>query len=205
MTGNRAVEKRPRRFGFILAGGRARRMGGADKAEVVLARRRLIDRVLSRLASQLDGVLICGPETYDCSVEAVTDRPEGPAGPAAGVFAAERWIRARAPDCGGFLTAPVDGPFLPDDLAPRLVGVDGSAFAADSENDHPTFAYWTLEALARAWPALESKGSISMRALADACGARRVVWNDPYTFFNVNSPEDLKTAEAILRDRPTLA
>ena len=45
-------------FGVILAGGQARRMGGADKAFVTLAGRPLIAHVLDRLEPQVERVLI---------------------------------------------------------------------------------------------------------------------------------------------------
>ena len=44
-------------FGVILAGGQARRMGGADKAFVALAGRPLIAHVLARLEPQVERVM----------------------------------------------------------------------------------------------------------------------------------------------------
>jgi len=59
MTSN--SEPRTDRFpvsAVVLAGGRATRMGGADKGWVELAGRPLIDHVLDRLRPQVDEILI---------------------------------------------------------------------------------------------------------------------------------------------------
>lgn len=204
MAGQRQVEDTQRRYGFVLAGGGGRRMGGADKGEALLDRRRLVDRVVSRLAAQVDCLALCGKTDYGTGLPVVRDRDKGPKGPAAGIYAAHHWMRARAPDGAGFFTVPVDGPFLPGDLIIRLLDAGGSAFAADAERDHPTFAYWTPDALERAWGVLAGETSLSMLKIAETCGARRVVWDDPYAFFNVNGPDDLKTAETILCAHPEL-
>ena len=45
-------------LGVILAGGQGRRMEGANKAFVRLAERPLFDHVLSRLAPQVDAVIV---------------------------------------------------------------------------------------------------------------------------------------------------
>ncbi len=181
---------------FILAGGQSQRMGGSDKAETVLAGKRLFDHVFSRISPQVDRVLICGPKNYGSGLMAVKDHADGPKGPVAGLYAAHIWMRENAPDCAGFFTVPVDGPFLPHDLVARLGVRGGAAIAADDQSDHPTFAYWSLAALNNCWPSLKGASSISLRQIVDLCGARREIWNDPYVFQNINSPHDLRSAEA---------
>lgn len=188
-----------RRIAVILAGGRSARMGGRDKALAELGEARLIDRVIARLAPQTDRMVISGRRDYGTGLTAIADEKSGPQGPAAGVFAVSRWMAQNEPSTEGFFTVPVDGPFLPDDLAQRLAACGGPAVAADDGGVHPTFAYWTLRALDGAWEKLHGAPSISLRALATASNAREVRWPGTGLFFNVNSPEDLKAA-AIRQD-----
>lgn len=188
-----------RRIAVILAGGRSARMGGRDKALADLGGIRLIDRVIARLAPQADRVLISGRQDYGTGLTAIADEKGDPQGPAAGVLAAAHWIERNEPPTEGFFTAPVDGPFLPDDLVSRLGACGGPAVATDDCGVHPTFAYWTLPALEGAWEKLRGAPSISLRALAGASNAIEVRWAGTGLFFNVNSPEDLNEA-AIRQD-----
>ena len=79
-------------LGVILAGGQGRRMEGADKAFVRLAERPLFDHVLSRLAPQVDAVIVNAngdPARFaDYDLPVVADTVDGFAGPLAGVLAA---------------------------------------------------------------------------------------------------------------------
>lgn len=189
-----------RRIAVILAGGRSARMGGRDKALVELGGIRLIDRVIARLAPQADRMAISGRRDYGTGLAAIADEKSGPQGPAAGIFAVSRWMAQNEPSTEGFFTAPVDGPFLPDDLAQRLGARGGPAVAADDGGIHPTFVYWTLPALEGAWEKLRGAPSVSLRALASASKAAEVRWPGTGLFFNINSPEDLSEA-AIRQDR----
>ena len=115
--------------GLILAGGRARRMGGQDKGLLVLAGRSLVQHVYDRLAPQVGSVAISAnrnPAAYrelGCPVWA--DTLPGYAGPLAGMLTALERI-----DTDWLLTVPVDSPLLPRDLAARL-------FAAVRDSDSP--------------------------------------------------------------------
>lgn len=198
----RALSKSPGasgRIAVILAGGRSRRMGGRDKAAVRIGGKRLIDRVLDRLTPQADRILISGSRDYGTGLTAVADVRNAPGGPAGGIYSVHQWLLSHDPDVSGFVTAPVDCPFLPPDLIERLAGEGGAAVASDGESDHPTLSYWPLEALSAAWPRLEGRKSVSLKALADLCAACRVIWRDTDIFLNVNSLEDLEAAAAVDR------
>ncbi|MEE2692381.1 MAG: NTP transferase domain-containing protein [Pseudomonadota bacterium] len=182
---------------LILAGGASRRMGGRDKALAELAGRRLIDIVVERLRPQARVLAISGPGDYATGLEAIPDRADGPRGPAAGLWAMSAWMAARLPGARGFCTAPVDGPFAPHDLVARLSSAGGCAVAHDGENDQPAFALWELAALRRVLEAAPAGEGIALHALAHRCGAARVRF-PASSFFNVNAPEDLARAEALL-------
>lgn len=182
---------------FILAGGASRRMGGGDKGLALLGGRRLVDLVIERLRAQTPTLAICGPGDYGTGQPFVPDRGDGPRGPAAGLWAAARWLEASAPDARGFCTAPVDAPFVPGDLVARLTSGEGSAVAFDGVRLHPTFAYWDLAALRGVLDRAGRGEGIALHDIAGDCGASRVDF-PAQALLNVNTPEDLARAGALL-------
>jgi molybdopterin-guanine dinucleotide biosynthesis protein A len=103
----------------ILAGGRGRRMGAADKGWVEFEGRALIEHVIARFAPQVDELLISANRNLEryaalgCPVvpDLLPDYP----GPLAGLQAALQCARYDL-----IATAPCDSPFLPMDLVERL-------------------------------------------------------------------------------------
>lgn len=187
------------RVSVILAGGGSRRMGGADKGGLLLGGRRIFDLVLERLKPQSEIILISGAHDYGSGLTVLTDETSGPRGPAAGLWAALKWMEENAPGAPGFLAAPVDGPFLPPELRARLASVDGSAVAANSEGVHPTFAYWRRDALKTALDAAPANYGYPLKELAERVSATPILFKDAHAFDNINTPDDLKRAEARLR------
>lgn len=129
--------------GVILAGGRARRMGGADKGLQPLRGSALVDRVLAHLAPQVDEILIVANRSLDAyrsrGYRVVSDELPDFAGPLAGLQAAYRAARH-----AWILTVPCDAPFLPLDLCARLkealAGGRTCAVAACSGRRQPVFS-----------------------------------------------------------------
>jgi molybdopterin-guanine dinucleotide biosynthesis protein A len=186
------------RIAVILAGGGGRRMGGADKGAIKLAGRRLVDHVLARLTPQADRILISGKHDYGTGLTVIGDRDDGPRGPAAGLWSALAWIEENAPEAEGFFTAPVDGPFLPVDLVHRLLACGASAVACNTEGVQPTFAYWCCGELRSALAAAPKNFGMPLKELAAAIKSQRITFEDASAFLNINSPEDLACAEALL-------
>lgn len=179
----------------ILAGGRSDRMG-ADKAELLLGGVRMIDRIVERMAPQAGFLFLSGDSDRETGFDAVKDDPNGPRGPVAGVWSAHRWIRAHLPGAPGFCTVPVDGPFAPADMIARLASGNRCAIACDDSGDHPTFAYWDMEALSAGFTAMTAENSAALHRLAAHCNARRVAFAPP-ALFNINTPDDLSVAERL--------
>jgi len=180
--------------GVILAGGRSARMGGGEKAGLMLADQPLIAHVADRLRAQVDRIVVSGPPSPFVDCVAIPDSQRGPDGPVSGIYSALEWLTETAPGEPGFLTVPVDGPFLPRDLAARLRG-ERSAIAADGARNHPTFAWWRTDDLKRARNDITQATSASLMKLSEACDAARIVWRDDVPFFNVNTPAELAEAE----------
>ncbi|MDQ7074151.1 MAG: molybdenum cofactor guanylyltransferase MobA [Gammaproteobacteria bacterium] len=103
----------------ILAGGRARRMGGEDKGLIHYQQKPLIEHVLARLRPQVDTLAINANrnlERYKKYGYAVfSDQLSDFQGPLAGISSALH--NTRSPY---LLIAPCDSPHLPLDLAERL-------------------------------------------------------------------------------------
>ena len=106
--------------GLILAGGQGRRMGGVDKGLQMFRGKRLIDHVYERLAPQVGGIIVSANQNHDAyktfGVRVVSDAIGNFAGPLAGLHAGLSVSRRPYLAC-----VPCDSPFLPMDLAARLM------------------------------------------------------------------------------------
>lgn len=189
-------------FGVILAGGESRRMG-ADKAFVQLAGRPLIAHVLDRLEPQVERVLISAngdaARFAGLGRQVVADAKAH--GPLSGVLAA--LTAAAAEGATHLVSTPVDTPFLPGDLVPQLLlaaegSADGMALASDANGDHPATALWPV-GLAPALASFLAEGQAKVTQFTDAHHAACARFPDPRAFLNLNTPEDLADAEALLK------
>lgn len=189
--------------GVILAGGRARRMGGEDKGLVEIAGRPMVAWILERLAPQVDAVLINANRNQDryaaLGVPVVGDTMPDFAGPLAGMAAA--LAQAATP---WIATVPCDGPFLPADLVSRLQAACEReraeiAVAHDGERMQPVYALipaalrGSLEGFLQAGERKIDLWYARHRlALADFSDRRD-------TFVNINTPQERDAVELRLR------
>lgn len=192
--------------GLVLAGGRSRRMG-EDKAFLALGGETLLARAVRWLAPQVERLWISAngePSRHaGTGLPVLKDAVPGFAGPLAGVLAG--LVTARSEGFDRLLTAAVDTPFFPHELAARLSdGAAGEiAVAASAGRTHPVFALWPV-ALADELSATLAAGSNKAMAFIARHPHRIVDFDigggDP--FFNINTPEDLALAEARLAGSP---
>ena len=187
-------------FGAILAGGQGRRMGGADKALLPLAGRPLIAHAIDRLEPQVERLSISAngdPARLARFGLPVLPDTSASQGPLSGILAALDW--AAPLGATHLVTAPTDAPFLPPDLTPRLLLAGNLSLARSAGNDHPTFGLWPVALRDPLRAFLASGAKTSIRAFADAQGAARADFPDDGAFSNLNTPQDLATAEARLK------
>ena len=202
-----ALQIRPGNIaGVLLAGGRARRMGGGDKCLRTLGGRSLLAHAIARARPQVSVLAINAngdPARFAAfALPVIADPVAGFAGPLAGVLAGLDWAaEAGSAHVASFAT---DAPFFPTDLVSRLAAaIDAGAdiaCAASGGRAHPVFGLWPVrlrEDLRRAlcdeeirkvdvWTARHALAEVDFPAAG----------HDP--FFNANRPEDLARAEDIL-------
>lgn len=112
-----AAGQSPRLAAVVLAGGTARRMGGADKASVVLDGVTLLERAIAATAAAEDVVVVGTPVPTSRPVTwTVEDPPLG--GPAAGLLAA---LDRLASDPDAVLALAVDMPRVTAATVSRLL------------------------------------------------------------------------------------
>lgn len=185
--------------GVILAGGLGRRMGGIDKGLVQFAGKPMVAHVVERLRPQVDEILINANreiERYaDFGYEVISDEIEGFAGPLAGLH------RGMCAAGNPFvLTAPCDSPFLPLDLARRLMQeLTGSAadlaVAKTGTQAHPVFCLCRKSLKSHLENYLQNGG----RKIDAWYGTLKVVEvafdDNPGAFTNINTIEELQSLE----------
>lgn len=189
-------------FGVILAGGSGRRMGGVDKAALMLGGETLMSRAIGRLEPQVERLAISANgkvARFGFGLPVLVD--EAPLGPLAGVLAALHW--AAPLGATAVVAVAVDTPFFPGDLVPQLClaaesSPTGLAIAA-SAKDHPTCSLWPV-ALGPALAAfLGSGANPKVMDFATAQHCARARFQSEAAFRNINTPEDLADAAAALR------
>jgi molybdopterin-guanine dinucleotide biosynthesis protein A len=212
--GDRLPDQPPRLpAAVVLAGGRSTRMG-SDKSLLALSGRPLIAHVLARLRPQARAVAINANgdaarfERFGLPV--LADTVEGHRGPLAGLLAGMEW--AEALGASHLVGAPTDSPFIPGDLVVRLSEASRQepgrpALAASAGRTHPVVGLWPVALAGRLRGFLTAGETYKVSAFAGQCGAVavdfpliRITGRDIDPFFNVNTPDDLQFAEALLED-----
>lgn len=199
-------------IGVILAGGQARRLGGVDKALVRLAGKPLLAYVVERFGPQTGQVILSAngdPTRFDgFAGPVVCDPIPDFAGPLAGLLAAMEWCAVHAPSARWIASVSVDTPFLPFDLVVRLSEAQARApsdlaCARSNGQIHPVAGLWSVSLASDLRRALVDENVHKV----DAWAARHKMTIVDFAFrpidpfFNINRPEDLFEAEALLASR----
>lgn len=196
-------------LGVILAGGQATRMGGGDKGMLTLGGQTILGHVIERLSPQVAAMALNAngdAARFDpLNLPVLPDSIDGFAGPLAGVLAGLDWAATQGADT--IVTAAADTPFFPGDLVPQLLlASEGMthplvlAATPDPERGrarHPTFGLWPV-ALRDELRAALTGGLRKVVQWTQAHDGREALFPHEAAFFNINTPEDLKTAEGML-------
>ncbi len=180
--------------GIVLAGGPGRRFG-RPKAGIVLGGTTLVERAVRALAERCRGVVVVSRPSVplpplDCPV--IHDRP-GPDAPLVAVATGLAAVGAEATLVLG-CDIPFAGPVL-DDLLAAPAGL--AVVATDRGRPQPLCARYPRTRTLAACERLLAADALPVRGLLDAVGALGVEAHPP-ALLNVNTPEDLARAVALL-------
>lgn len=186
--------------GLILAGGKARRLGGGDKPLLPLGPTPMLQHIVGALRDDVTELAISAngdPGRFaGFGLPVLGDGKFEGQGPLAGVLAGLDW--AIGLKAAALLTVPGDTPLIPR----GLVGVLAPAPSCAASNNRPHYlvALWPISAREPLRRLLASLGRRDVARFAREIGMRQVEFPtakwDP--FLNVNTPEDLAAVRAIV-------
>ncbi|MGW0331605.1 NTP transferase domain-containing protein [Streptomyces sp. NPDC003011] len=194
----------------VLAGGAAKRLGGADKPGVRVGGRALLDRVLGACADARTTVVVAEPRPTARPVTWTRERPPG-GGPVAALDAGLRHTTAQ-----DVVVLSADLPFLTAETVGRLLsalrtGTAEGVLLTDADGrDQPLVAAYRANALRRELTVLAGAASTSgstagggltglpLRRLTAGLGLTRVP--DPVASFDCDTWDDIATARARIRE-----
>lgn len=186
---------RPAITAIVLCGGRGTRLGGVDKPFLKVADKALLGHVIDRVGPQVDELLLsCAKTTaaYEAFGHPVVEDRDADQGPLGGFVSALPHVRSP-----WIFTTPADTPFLPGNLVAALADVcERTGAAVATAGGHRQNLAMLLDAEhARSLAAFyEDGGRAIHRWLAG--NAITEVGFPADDFLNVNTAEDLATAEA---------
>lgn len=193
----------------VLAGGAARRLGGADKPGLRVGGRPLLDRVLAACATATTTVVVAAPRETARPVEWAREEPPG-GGPLAALDAGLRHISAEH-----VVVLSADLPFLDQVTVRRLLDAlrtgdapqgparpDGVLLTDPDGRDQPLVAAYRADALRRELAALAvvhgGVTGLPLRRLTAALDLTRI--SDPVASFDCDTWDDIAAARARIRE-----
>jgi molybdenum cofactor guanylyltransferase len=188
--------------GIILAGGRAQRMGGADKGLVLLNGIPMVEHVITVLRREVDNLLINANRNLEqyaaFGYPVIPDMLGGFLGPLAGMASGMQAAKTKY-----IITVPCDSPLISDGLVRRLheamerEKADIST-AHDGARTHPVFALIRCDLLTDLLDFLNAGERKIDRWYARHRLAIAHFIDKPKSFLNVNSPEERAELENLL-------
>ena len=189
----------PLTAGLILAGGRARRMGGQDKGLLPLAGKPLIEHALERLRPQVHSIVVSANRSQSdyqrYGYPVLSDDYGAFAGPLAGILTALRTITEP-----WLVVVPCDSPQLPDDLVSRLhqkAAIEQAEVAVAHDGNRLQSVVALIRAtLAPSLAAFLNQGGRKVELWYSEQRWTAVDFSDcPHAFSNINTPDDLTAAD----------
>lgn len=200
-----APEPGPRPSGYdavVLAGGAARRLGGADKPGLRVGGRALLDRVLAACAGARTTVVVAGHRPTARPVTWAREDPPG-GGPLAALAAGLRHTTAEH-----VVVVSADLPFLAGPTVGRLLSAlaasdgDGVLLTDAEGRDQPLVAAYRAAAVRRELAALTRDradlAGLPLRRLTGALRLTRVP--DAVASFDCDTWDDIAAARARIRE-----
>jgi molybdopterin-guanine dinucleotide biosynthesis protein A len=196
-----AVDPLPPYTAVVLAGGRAARLGGQAKPQLMVGGRPILAAVLDAVAGAERRIVVGPPQPVPADVVLVREHPPG-GGPVAAVRAGLDGVTTEV-----VLVLAGDLPFLTraliDGLRERLTG-DGVLVVDDTGRDQYLLGAWRTVALKAA--VAQGTGPTSLRRVLAPIAVRRwrpeVGPDQPPPWLDCDTPADLARARAVAGDPP---
>ncbi len=195
-------------LGVVLAGGRSQRFG-EDKCQAKLGGKLLINYILSEIIDEFKEILLISNNSISFNqsrkISLINDfkRDLGPLG---GVLTAMKWIKENNKNYKWLSTFPADTPFFKKEIFKNFIKLikeneNKLYFIRSNETRHNIFGLWSIDLLDKLEEDL-NKGERKVENWANSIGVKSISMKfenkDP--FFNINTREDLKKAEIILKN-----
>ena len=180
----------------ILAGGKARRMGGQDKGLQILGKQSLIEHVINRLQPQIHDISINAnrnqTEYAKFSFPVFSDELPDFQGPLSGMLTALEKTKTDF-----ILFTPCDTPFFPTNLLDKLQSAVKNdrtliAYACDEEREHPVFCLMSIQLKEKLRHYLASGERRLLQFMQENGGISVKFTKEEGNFENFNTMDDLK-------------
>ena len=191
--------------GVILAGGKARRMGGGDKCLRVLSGETLLQKIINRVAPQTEKLILNANGNLDrfkgFQLPTVSDVIEGSLGPLVGILTGMEWMQNNYCDMEWLASFPADAPFIPNNFVEQCLLVNKHKqaeiiCARSGGRTHPVCSLWRISLASKLRFALEKQGTRKIDLWTSSYSVNYVDFEikriDP--FFNINRERDLQKA-----------
>ena len=180
----------------ILAGGKARRMGGQDKGLQILGKQSLIQHVINRLQLQVHDISINANRSQTEYVKfgfpVFSDELPDFQGPLSGMLTALEKTKSDF-----ILFTPCDTPFFPTNLLDKLQSAVENhcaliAYACDEEREHPVFCLMSIQLKEKLRHYLASGERRLLQFMKENGGISVKFTKEEGNFENFNTLDDLK-------------
>ena len=180
----------------ILAGGKARRMGGQDKGLQILGKQSLIQHVIHRLQPQVHDISINAnrnqTEYAKFGFPVFSDELPNFQGPLSGMLTALEKTKSDF-----ILFTPCDTPFFPTNLLDKLQSAVENhcaliAYACDEEREHPVFCLMSVQLKEKLRHYLASGERRLLQFMNENGGISVEFTKEEGNFENFNTLDDLK-------------
>ncbi len=196
-------------LGAILAGGQSKRMG-TDKLLLEINNKKLIEYTIDKVKKYLKDLIILTDSNNEFfsknNLITVKDCVEGQLGPLVGILTAMKWAKENLKKCSWVATFPCDTPFFPEIIINNFIEEskkkDSLILSASSHGRrHNIFGLWSLDLYDKLKDDLINK---KIRKVQDWTKENKIKnlefkFEDYDPFFNINTQEDLKHAEKLIK------
>ena len=192
----------------VLAGGKSKRFG-EDKNTVKLGSKTLLEHVLSKITKKFEEIVIVSSHPLEIKkTKNITIIPDclNDLGPLAGVLSSLKWIKKNKKLYEWIATFPSDTPFFDTSIIEEYkkkvkLKESNLFFVRSNEKRHNIFGLWSIDLLETLEDDLIKNNYRKVEEWANKIGVKIIdIKTENYDpFFNINTKEDLKIAQNILK------